>query len=56
MIASVREVVDTVVVGGTTLGDTGGPPMVRTVTLAAGLALLVSSFVVMRFMLRRNAS
>jgi pimeloyl-ACP methyl ester carboxylesterase len=56
VIDPIREVVDTVVVGGTTLGDTGGPPMVRAVTLAAGLALLVSSFVVMRFMLRRNAS
>ena len=56
VIDSIREVVDVVVVGGTTLGDTGGPPMVPAVTLAAGLALLVSSLAVMRFMLRRNAS
>ena len=28
VIDSIREVVDAVVVGGTTLGDTGGPPMV----------------------------
>ena len=56
VIDSIREVVGTVVVGGTTLGDTGGPPIVRAVTLAASLALLVSSFAVMRFMLRRNAS
>ena len=56
VIDSIREVVDAAVVGGTTLGDTGGPPMVPAVTLAAGLALLVSSLAVMRFMLRRNAS
>ena len=56
VIDSIREVVDVVVVGSTTLGDTGGPPMVPAVTLAAGLALLVSSLAVMRFMLRRNAS
>ena len=56
VIDSIREVVDVVVVGGTTLGDTGGPPMVPAVTLAAGLALLVSSLAVMRFMLRRNDS
>ena len=56
VIDAIREVVDVVVVGGTTLGDTGGPPMVPAVTLAAGLALLVSSLAVMRFMLRRNAS
>src|SRR5919112_2566563 len=52
VIDSVREVIDVAVVGGTTLGDTGGSPMVRTATLAAGLALLVSSFAVMRFMVR----
>ncbi len=51
---SIREVVDSAAVGSTTLGDTGGPPMA--VILAAGLALFVSSFAVMRFVLRRNAS
>ena len=56
VIDSIREVVDVVVVGGTTLGDTGGPPMVPAVTLAAGLGLLVSSLAVIGFMLRRNAS
>ena len=56
VIDSIREVVDAARVGSTTLGDTGGPPMVPAVILAAGLALLVSSLAVMRFMLRRNAS
>ena len=56
VIDSVRAVVDAAVVGGTTLGDTGGPPMVPALTLAAGLALLVSSLAVMGFVLRRNAS
>ena len=56
VIDSIREVVDAAVVGSTTLGDTGGPPMVSAVTLAASLALLVSSLAVMRFVLRRNAS
>jgi len=36
----------------TTLKDTGGAPMVPTVTLAASLALAISSLAVMRFMLR----
>jgi pimeloyl-ACP methyl ester carboxylesterase len=52
VIDSIREVVDAVVVGGTTLGDTGGPPMVSAVILAASLALFISSLAVMRFMLR----
>jgi hypothetical protein len=52
VIDSIREVVDTVVAGGTTLGDTGGPPMVLAVILATSLALLVSSLAVMRFVLR----
>jgi pimeloyl-ACP methyl ester carboxylesterase len=56
VIDSIREVVDAVVVGGTTLGDTGGPQMVPAVILAASLALFISSLAVMRFMLRRNAS
>jgi len=56
VIDSIREVVDAAVVGSTTLGDTGGPPMVPAVILAASLALLISSLAVMRFMLRRNAS
>jgi pimeloyl-ACP methyl ester carboxylesterase len=56
VIDSIREVVDAAVVGSTTLGDTGGPPMVSAVTLAASLALFISSLAVMRFMLRRNAS
>ncbi|MGH3144982.1 MAG: alpha/beta fold hydrolase, partial [Rubrobacter sp.] len=56
VIDSIREVVDAARVGGTTLGDTGGPPMVRAVILAASLALLVSSLAVMGFVLRRNAS
>ena len=56
VIDSIHEVVDTVVVGGTTLGDTGGPPMVPAVTLTASLALLISSLAVVGFMLRRNAS
>ena len=56
VIDSVREVVDAAAVGSTTLADTGGPQMVPAVALAAGLALLVSSFAVMRFMLRRKAS
>jgi pimeloyl-ACP methyl ester carboxylesterase len=56
VIDSIREVVDAVVVGGTTLGDTGGPPIVPAVILAASLALFVSSLAVVRFMLRRNAS
>jgi len=52
VIESIREVVDAVVVGDTTLGDTGGPPMVPAVTLAASLALVISSLAMMRFMLR----
>jgi pimeloyl-ACP methyl ester carboxylesterase len=52
VIDSVREVVDAAVVGGTTLGDTGGPPMVPALTLAASLALVISGLAVMRFMLR----
>jgi pimeloyl-ACP methyl ester carboxylesterase len=56
VIDSIREVVDAVVGGGTTLGDTGGPPMVPAVILAASLALFVSSLAVVRFLLRRNAS
>ena len=56
VIDSIREVVDAAVVGSTTLGDTGGPPMVSAVTLAASLALFISSLAVMRFVLRRNAS
>ena len=56
VIDSIREVVDAAVVGGTTLGDTGGPPMVPAVILAASLALFISSLAVVRFMLRRNAS
>ncbi len=56
VIDSICEVVDAVVVGGTTLGDTGGSPMVPTVILAASLALVISSLAVVRFMLRRNAS
>jgi len=56
VIDSIREVVDAAGVGSTTLGDTGGPPMVSAVTLAASLALFISSFAVMRFVLRRNAS
>jgi len=36
----------------TTLRDTGGVPMVPAVTLAASLALVISSLAVMRFMLR----
>lgn len=56
VIDSIREVVDAAVVGSTTLGDTGGSPMVPAVILAASLALFISSLAVMRFMLRRNAS
>ena len=56
VIDSIREVVDAARVGSTTLVDTGGPPMVPAVTLAAGLALFISSLAVMRFVLRRNAS
>jgi pimeloyl-ACP methyl ester carboxylesterase len=56
VIDSIREVLDAVDVGSTTLGDTGGPPMVSAVTLAASLALFISSLAVMRFVLRRNAS
>jgi pimeloyl-ACP methyl ester carboxylesterase len=56
VIDSIREVVDAARVGSTTLGDTGGPPMVSAVTLAASLALFISSLAVMRFLLRRNAS
>ena len=52
VIDSVCEVVDAAVVGGTTLGDIGGPPMVPALTLAASLALVISSLAVMRFMLR----
>jgi hypothetical protein len=52
VIDSIREVVDAVVVGGTTLGNTGGPPMVPAVILAASLALVISGLAVMRFMLR----
>jgi pimeloyl-ACP methyl ester carboxylesterase len=56
VIDSIREVVDAARVGSTTLVDTGGSPMVPAVILAAGLALFISSFAVMRFVLRRNAS
>ena len=56
VIDSIREVVDAARVGSTTLVDTGGPPMVPAVILAASLALFISSFAVMRFVLRRNAS
>jgi pimeloyl-ACP methyl ester carboxylesterase len=56
VIDSIREVVDAASVGSTTLVDTGGSPMVPAVILAAGLALFISSFAVMRFVLRRNAS
>src|SRR5215218_5325876 len=56
VIDSIREVVDAARVGSTTLGDTGGSPMVPAVILAASLALFISSFAVMRFVLRRNAS
>ena len=52
VIDSIREVVDAVVVGGTTLGNTGGPSMVPAVILAANLALVISGLAVMRFMLR----
>jgi hypothetical protein len=52
VIDSIREVVDAVVVGGTTLGNTGGSPMVPAVILAASLALVISGLAVMRFMLR----
>jgi pimeloyl-ACP methyl ester carboxylesterase len=52
VIASVREVVDAASLGGTTLGDTGGPPMVPAVILAASLALLISSLAVVRRVLR----
>ena len=56
VIDSVREVLDAASVGSTTLVDTGGSPMVPAFILAASLALFISSFAVMRFMLRRNAS
>jgi pimeloyl-ACP methyl ester carboxylesterase len=56
VIDAIREVVDAAAVGGTTLGDTGGPPMVSAFSLAASLALFISSLAVMRFLLRRNAS
>jgi pimeloyl-ACP methyl ester carboxylesterase len=56
VIDAIREVVDAAAVGSTTLGDTGGPPMVPAFILAAGLALFISSLAVMRFLLRRNAS
>src|SRR5215203_5775428 len=56
VIGSIREVVDAARVGSTTLVDTGGSPMVPAVVLAASLALFISSFAVMRFVLRRNAS
>jgi pimeloyl-ACP methyl ester carboxylesterase len=52
VIDSIREVVDAAALGGTTLGDTGGPPIVPAVTLAAGLALLISSLAVVRRVLR----
>jgi pimeloyl-ACP methyl ester carboxylesterase len=52
VIDSIREVVDAAVVVGTTLGDTGGPPIVPAVILAASLALVISSLAVVRFMLR----
>jgi pimeloyl-ACP methyl ester carboxylesterase len=54
--AAVREVVDAAAVGSTTLGDTGGPPIVSALTLAASLALFVSSLAVMRYLLRGSAS
>ncbi len=56
VIDAIREVLDAAAVGSTTLGDTGGPPMVPAFILAAGLALFISSLAVMRFVLRRNAS
>ena len=56
VIDAIREVLDAAAVGNTTLGDTGGPPMVPAVILAAGLALFISSLAVMRFLLGRNAS
>jgi hypothetical protein len=56
VIDSIREVVDAARVGSTTLMDTGGSPMVPAFILAASLALFISSFAVMRFVLRRNAS
>jgi pimeloyl-ACP methyl ester carboxylesterase len=56
VIDAVREVVDAAAVGSTTLGDTGGPPIVSALTLAASLALFISSLAVMRYLLRRNAS
>src|ERR687894_966447 len=46
VIDSIRDVVDAAVVGGTTLGDTGGPPMVPALILAASLALVISSLAV----------
>ena len=52
MIDSIREVVDAARVGSTTLVDTGGPPMVPAVILAACLALLISSLAVVRRVLR----
>jgi pimeloyl-ACP methyl ester carboxylesterase len=56
VIDAIREVVDAAAVGSTTLGDTGGPPMVPAFILAASLALFISSLAVMRFLLRGNAS
>ncbi len=55
VIDAVREVVDAAAIGSTTLGNTGGPPMVPALTLAASLALVISGLAMMRFMLRRNA-
>ena len=52
VIDSIREVLDAARVGSTTLVDTGGPPMVPAVILAACLALLISSLAVVRRVLR----
>ena len=52
VVDSIREVVDAAALGGTALGDTGGPPMVPAVILAASLALLISSLAVVRRVLR----
>ena len=56
VIDAIREVVDVAVVGGTTLVDTGGPPMVPAAILAAGLASFISGLAVMRLVLRRNTT
>jgi hypothetical protein len=56
VIDAIREVVDAAAVGSTTLEDTGGPPIVSALTLAASLALFVCSLALMRYLLRGNAS